>query len=103
MIGVAPNTFNCATSQYSACGHYIHTGSSTKYAAGISSQSFQSLVSKCDNDGDVIIMTYKNGTLSYNVNGKDLGVAFTGIATDLFPAITYIYNDNSQFSVEFME
>jgi len=103
MIGVAPNTFNCATSQYSACGHYIHTGSSTKYAAGISSQSFQSLVSKCDNDGSVIIMTYKNGTLSYNVNGKDLGVAFTGIATDLFPAITYIYNDNSQFSVEFME
>jgi len=100
MIGVAPNTFNCGTSQYMANGYYIHTANCYKYGVGGSGSAFQSLASKIDNDGSVIIIEYKNGELSYTFNGTYLGVAYTGLPTDLFPAITYIYQASSSFEVE---
>jgi len=104
MIGVAPANFQTGASQYSTCGHYIHTGTTTKYAqGGVSNQSFSSPITKCDNNNDVITVEYKSGNLSFNINGTNCGTAYTGLQTDLFPAISYIYNQGAEFEVKIIE
>jgi len=100
MIGVAPNSFNPSATQHSACGYYLHTANCYKYGVGGSGTTFQSSVSKIDNDGSVIIIEYKNGDLSYTFNGTLIGTPYTGLPTDLFPAITYVYQPYASFEVE---
>jgi len=105
MIGVAPQNFNENASQHSACGFYVHTGSTTKYGqGGVSNQAFQTVgITKSDTNGTVFILEYSNGELKFNINGTDCGKAYTGIPTDLFPAISYIYNVNAKFQIEVLE
>jgi hypothetical protein len=102
MVGVAGNSFDANSSQYSKCGYYIHTSSSSKYAEnGFSNIAYAGGIS-CDNNGDIIV-EYSGGNLRYTINGTDYGNAYSNLPQNLYPAVTYIFNQNCEFEIKILE
>jgi hypothetical protein len=102
MVGVAGNSFDVNSSQYIKCGYYIHTAGTHKYAEnGTSGTAFAGV--SCIKTGDTITVEYSGGNLKYIINGTDYGNAFSNLPQNLFPAITFIYNQNCEFEIKILE
>jgi len=88
MFGVAPDTVSKTSLNYSNNGFFVDLNGGTKYSGAPFSYSCTGYASTI-NAGDVLILTLDcdKHTLSYDVNGKDFGAAYTNLpAVKLFLA-----------------
>ena len=84
---------------YSKCGWFIWTERGTIFSQ--SGHSHSPYYNQAINVGDVIGLEWtKNGDIYYFLNGKDLGVAFTNVVGDYYPAFE-MYHDRT--SIEFVK
>lgn len=101
-LGVAPEDINLnSSSNETECGWYMNTLKTTLYAGppfDYDSKRYGTNESGEIRMGSIVGLTMdmSTGTLSYSVNGRDLGVAYTGIPMDkpLYPAA--VFNSSSQ-------
>lgn len=97
MIGFATSSASLKSSNYSTNGYYLYVINGTLYSK---SESGRSYTSACYAPTTIIEARYENNNISFVVNGKNLGNAFTGITEVLFPAIDF-YGSGS--AVEFLQ
>lgn len=101
-LGVAPEGIDLnSRDNETECGWYLNTLKTTLYAGPpfkYDSKRYGSHDGREIPMGSVVGLTMDMaaGTLSYTINGKDFGVAYTGIPTDkkLYPAA--VFNSSSQ-------
>eukprot|EP01118_Nematostelium_gracile_P019851 TRINITY_DN937_c0_g1_i2.p1 TRINITY_DN937_c0_g1~~TRINITY_DN937_c0_g1_i2.p1 ORF type:complete len:309 (-),score=84.76 TRINITY_DN937_c0_g1_i2:71-997(-) len=90
MVGMAPQTVNLNAINHNNCGWYMWLHDGTLYARKKSNGKKYTLPVE---EGSVIQVTRDKslGTISFNINGQDKGVAFYGVPADLvlYPAIEF--------------
>ncbi|EFC35210.1 predicted protein, partial [Naegleria gruberi] len=87
MIGFAPKTININGSNYNSCGYYLYCAGNG-YLFSERGDSCKSYINSRIVDGSIIECELRNGNISFKVNDKDYGVAFSEITNEneLYPA-----------------
>jgi hypothetical protein len=85
LVGFAPITREKESSQYTSSGYYFHTFNGLLYGQD---KTFEKPYhEKCNQNRTIVEAILENGTISYSVNGKHLGIAFKNVVGDLYPCI----------------
>ncbi|KAG2383368.1 hypothetical protein C9374_004705 [Naegleria lovaniensis] len=95
MIGLADRNISVNGTNYKVNGFYLFTLSGNLYSqAGDSNKVYHA---QRINDGSVVTVKHQNGVISFTVNGKECGKAFTAPDyLDLYPAFD-IYTQGCEF------
>jgi hypothetical protein len=89
MIGLAPQDINKGADNYSSKGFYIYTVTGVLYGQnGNSNKAYAKAAFQNQNTIYTIFYSPSSGDISFNINGIDYGVAFTGFKNlQLYPAV----------------
>jgi len=98
MVGFAPQSgFQPNGQNYGRCGYYLFLANGCLYSGhGHSNSPYTQAI----NNGDILTVKYdaSSKNINFEKNGKDLGVAFSNVASGMFPALD-IHDANASLSL----
>jgi hypothetical protein len=101
MIGLAPKSINLEGSNYNTCGWYLYTSVGSLYSWK-GEWNIPYVGEVCDKEGTIVGVEWKKkkGELYFWINGKCMGLAFSGVLGDLYPAFDFF---SSQVEIELLD
>ena len=90
MVGLATTSFHREGNNYSRNGYYFYLYNGTLNSS-IGDDDKEYYNQNANQDGSIIGVHYDEsfGTITFYLNGKNLGIAYTNVTGDLYPAFDF--------------